>query len=227
MQPPAKRLWQPSRASPTRDKIHKKIRIAQNDSAARDLAAELEVAYQLVQQKRFTIAYEPYASERTRGPDFAVTFKSQTFNIEVTRIDSGNMDMSGTPPGFDQEQVNGRIIDTVCDKLGQMRPRMSNLLFIVTDRDFFAALDLEQAMAALKDRVERKEEGLYSCYGFEKPADFFKYYLRLSGMLIQAKREKDSKKFSSLWVNNQTKHALPDSFWTILGSDEHGAAGAD
>jgi hypothetical protein len=58
-----------------RSKIHKKIRLAQSDPAIQDLTAELDVAYQLLQQKQFTVAYEPYSSEKVRNPDFAVIFK--------------------------------------------------------------------------------------------------------------------------------------------------------
>jgi hypothetical protein len=199
-----------------RDKIRKKIRITNSHSAIQDLTAELETAYHLVRHKPFSVVYEPYGSEQTRGPDFGVTFKSQTFNIEVTRIDSSHMEKSGTPPGYDPEQVEGRIMDTICDKLGQMRPGMSNVLLIVTDMDFFAALDLEQAMAALKDRVERKEEGLYGRYGFEKPADFFKYYLRLSAILARTPGSKQTKIDSILWLNNQTKHPLTSPIQTLL-----------
>jgi len=206
-------------ANEYRDKIRKKVRITRSDSGIQDLTAELETAYQLVRQKRFTVAYEPYGSERTRGPDFAVTFKSQTFNIEVTRIDSSRREMGGHSPGFDPEEVNGRIMDTVCDKLSQMRPGMYNVLLVVTDSDFCAALDLEAAMAALKGRVERKEEALYSRYGFEKPADFFKYHQGLSGILLRAKREKERINCSGLWINNQAKHELPGTVWTILGRD--------
>lgn len=203
-------------AAEYRDKIRKKIRITQSDSAIQDLTAELDVAYRLVRQKRFSVAYEPYGSERTRGPDFAVTFKSFIFNVEVTRIHTGNMEMSEKPPGFDPQQVNDRLSDTVCDKLGQMRPGMSNVLIIVTDNNFYAALDLDQALIELKDRVEKKEEGLYGRYGFVKPADFFKYYLRLSGILARTPGRQETRAYAKLWLNNQAKHPLTSSLQNTL-----------
>jgi hypothetical protein len=199
-----------------RDKIRKKIRITNSDSAVLDLTAELESAYQLLQQKKFKVVYEPYGSEKGRGPDFAVTFKSQTFNIEVTRVDPSHMELIGNPPAYDPRQAALRLMDTVCDKLGQMRPGMSNLLLIVTDSDFFAALDLEQAMTELKDRVEQKDAGLYGRYRYEKPADFFKYYLRVSAILARTPGSKQSKIHSILWHNNQAKHPLIGPIQTIL-----------
>lgn len=197
-------------------KIRKKIRITNSDSAIEDLTAELDVAYQLVQEKRFTVVYEPYGSERTRGPDFAVTFKSFTFTVEVTRMHPSGIETSPQSPGFDPQQVNSRLNDTVCDKLDQMRPSMSNVLIIVTDNDFFAALDLDQALTQLKDRVEQKDEGLYGRYGFVKPADFFKTYLRLSAIIARTINGQGTKIDATLWLNNQAKHPLPGSLKNVL-----------
>jgi hypothetical protein len=200
-------------ATEYRDKIRKKIRITQSDSAIQDLTAELDVAYQLVRQKPFTVAYEPYGSQKARGPDFAVAFKSFTFNVEVTRIHTGHLETSEKPPHFDPQQVNGRLGDTVCDKLGQMRPGMSNVLIIVTAANFFAALDLDQAMTQLKDRVEQKEEGLY---GFVKPADFFKYFLRLSAILTRTPGSRETRDCANLWLNTQAKHPLTNALKNTL-----------
>ncbi len=196
-------------ATEYRNKIRKKIRITQNDSAIKDLGAELEVAYQLVRHKPFAVTYEPYGSQKMRGPDFGVRFKSLTFNVEVTRIDSSHMEMSGSPPQYDPQHVNGRLMDTICDKLGQMRPGMINLLLVITSNDFFAALDVEQALAQLKARAERKEAGFLARYRFLNTADFFKYYLRLSGLLVRSISSQGKSDQLDLWVNNQAKHGLP------------------
>ena len=186
-----------------------------DDLAVQDLTAELEVAYHLVQHKPFTVTYEPYGSQKTRGSDFGVTFKSHHFNVEVTRIDSINLErLAGG--GFDSQQAALRLMDTVCDKLGQMRPGMSNVLVVMTDSDFFAALEMEQTMTQLKERVEKKEPGLYGRYGFEKPADFFKNYLHLSGMLVCTITEPDEANQLALWLNNQAKHALSAPLQTNL-----------
>lgn len=203
-------------ATTYRDKIRKKIRITQGDAAITDLAVELETAYRLVQQKPFTVAYEPYGSQKTRGPDFGVTFKSLTFNVEVTRIDASNMALSGTPPTYDSHQVSGRLMDTICDKLGQMRPGMINVLLVVTDNDFFATLDLDETLVQLKARAERKEESLFGRYRYANTADFFKYYLRLSGLLVRPIDPQNGTDQSRLWINNQAKHSLPRPVQKIL-----------
>jgi hypothetical protein len=107
-------------ATTYRDKIRKKIRVTQSSTGIRDLEAELETTYWLLQEPRFAVAYEPYNSEKTRGPDFAVTFKGITFNVEVTRIGSRegersspaaiNAQPENTPtPWLDPQQVSGRL----------------------------------------------------------------------------------------------------------------------
>ena len=70
-----------------RDKIRKKIRVTRDPESALDLRAELEVAYSLLNDRRLAVAYEPYASVKKRGPDFAVTYRANLiFNIEVARM---------------------------------------------------------------------------------------------------------------------------------------------
>jgi hypothetical protein len=196
-------------ATTYRNKIRKKIRITQNDSAIQDLAVELETAYRLLQQKRFTVVYEPYGSQKTRGPDFAVTFKSISFNVEVTRISPDETE--GTP-----QEAALRLMDTVCDKLGQMRPGMINVLAVVMDGRLFSALEIDQAMAQLKGRAEQKDAALFGRYGYVKPADFFKQYLRLSAILIRPTSQPQEKPVIILWLNNQTKHPLPRPVQNIL-----------
>jgi hypothetical protein len=202
-----------------RDKIRKKIRVTQSIAGIKALEVELETAYWLLQEQRFVVTYEPYNSEKTRGPDFAVTFKSITFNVEVTRISSGEMEQplstaeNTVTLRLDSQQVGGRLMDTVCDKLGQMRPGMINVLLVVVDSHSFHVLDISHAMGRLKQRAERKEVSLFGRYGFVNAANFFKYYLRLSGVLV---RTVDKMADSSLWANNQAKHPIPRPIRTIL-----------
>jgi len=214
-------------ATTYRDKIRKKIRVTQSSAGTKDLEVELAAAYWLLQEPHFSVAYEPYSSDKTRGPDFAVTFKSTTFNVEVTRIgaregarpltatDDAPVE-SVTTPWLDPQQVGGRLADTVCDKLGQMRAGMVNVLLVATDSDFVRVLDVNQAMERLRERAERKEDSLFSRYGFVNAADFFKYYLRLSGVLVRSAGKQDGTADAILWVNSQAKHPIPNPIRMIL-----------
>src|SRR5262245_35261479 len=72
-----------------RTKIRAKVKNARDESAMKDLRAELETAALLLGEERFTLEYEKYASSRQRGPDFTVTFKTHTpLNVEVRRLRS-------------------------------------------------------------------------------------------------------------------------------------------
>jgi hypothetical protein len=226
-----------------KDKIRKKIRITREEAGIGDLQFELEVAYWLAQERRFTIVYEPYASSKMRGPDFAVTFKSFTFNVEVTRIrpgveearsvergaksveEGGTQGNSGNSGELEREEetrrqgdkeMGARLADTVGDKLGQMLPGMINLLVVGMDNEAVAHLDLPAAMVRMRERAERKEPGLLGRHGFSSTADFFKYYLRLSGVLVRGTGGEETAVPGALWLNKQTKHPLPANLRTIL-----------
>jgi hypothetical protein len=201
-----------------RDKIRKKVRTIQSSESFHDLLAELETAYFLLQEKRFTLAYEPYGKGTGRGPDFAVTFRTHTtFNVEVTRMRISSQESDkGEPPPFDHQYESNRLADTVCSKLGQSLPSMMNLLVIMADHPAMCELDISKAMTRLKQRAEQKEPHLFKRHGFRDPSDFFKHYQRLSGVLLRSRGDQETGKCPILWINNQAKHSLPAPVCTIL-----------
>lgn len=197
-----------------RDKIRKKIRGISSADGFQDLRAELEAAYWLLREKRFTLAYEPYGQGTGRGPDFAVTFRTRiTFNVEVTRMRGRTEDEL---PLFDPQVEGRRLADIVSSKLGQMLPSMMNLLVIIADEPRLCELEIGQVMNQLKQRAEQKEVPLFQRHGFRDTADFFKYYQRLSGVLLRSTGQPETGTCPRLWLNNQTKHPLPAPIGTIL-----------
>ncbi len=197
-----------------RDKIRKKIRGISSADGFQDLRAELEAAYVLLQEKRFTLAYEPYGQGTGRGPDLAVTFRTRiTFNVEVTRM---RAKAETEPPLFDPQGEGRRLADIVSSKLGQMPPRMMNLLMIIADEPRVGELELGQVMNQLKQRAEQKEAQLFQRHGFRGTPDFFKYYQRLSGVLLRSTGQPETGLCPLLWLNNQTKHPLPAPLGPIL-----------
>src|SRR4051794_4247468 len=119
-------------ATTYRDKIRKKIRGVRDAEGLGDLWVELETAYILLQERRFSVEYEKYGVGKSRGPDFCVTFKARVpFNLEVTRVRGS--DGAGGQPGIDRHYEIGKLVDTVCGKLGQMLPSMINVLIVVTE----------------------------------------------------------------------------------------------
>lgn len=188
-----------------RDKIRKKIRVEPEAEGLRDVLSELETAYLLLQERRFEIGYEPYAKDKSRSPDFAVTYRTNVvFNVEVTRM------RTGAPERED------RLIDVVCAKLGQMMPNMINVLVVVAEDHAEAALDVASAMKRLKARAERGEASLLSRFDFRNTPDFFKYFTRLSAICVRIENGDNTSPHRIFWGNPQARQPLPPAIRAIL-----------
>jgi hypothetical protein len=203
-----------------RDKIRKKIRSTPDAEGFRDLWAELEIVWWLLQERRFSVEYEPYNRRTSRGPDFLVAFKTNTtFNVEVTRMRflERKQDSPDQPlANLDLPYLAIRLSEIVGSKLGQMLPGMVNLLVIIADSQAICDLDLDKAMRHLKLRAEQKDPILFARHDFRSASDFFKYYQRFSGLLVRGQEASEPRQCSVLWLNNQAKHIIPANIRTVL-----------
>lgn len=189
-----------------RDKIRKKLRVTRDAESALDVRGELEVAYCLLNDRRLSLAYEPYASAKRRGPDFSVTYRANlTFNIEVARIRSAESELDGSALAKKEE----RITRILLGKLGQMQPGMANLLVIHTRQEVAQAVDLGRLMQGIKTRVEGKDAAFFAASRYASPAAFYKDFLHLSGILLWAAAPQ-------LWVNKQARPALEEKVLRLV-----------
>lgn len=187
-----------------RDKIRKKIRVTRQPESILDLRGELEVACSLLNDRRFSVAYEPYASTRRRGPDFTVTYRANlVFNVEVTRL--------RPEAGLDGRRVEERFLRLLLGKLGQMQPAMPNLLAVHAVEDLARSLDLPALMQGLKTRVDKKDPTFFALTGYSNPAAFYKDFLRLSAILLWSPAVQ-------FWINKQARPALPAPLLHLLPS---------
>ena len=192
-----------------RDKIRKKIRVTRQPESLLDLRGELEVAYCLLNDRRLAVAYEPYASAKRRGPDFAVTYRANlVFNIDVARIRVEEIDGAAGSP-IDLPRKEQRILRILLDKLGQMQPGMPNLLVIHTRDELARAIELDGLMQAVKTRAERKDPSFYAASRYTGPAAFYKDFLLLSGILLWAPE-------AQLWVNKQARPGLSEKVLRLV-----------
>jgi hypothetical protein len=167
-----------------RDKIRKKLRTALDEAGRRDVAAELEVASRLLDDRRFELAYEPYAAGKGRGPDFAVTYRAgQRLNLEVTRT-----------------RHAGGLLNALCNKARQLPPGVPNVL--VLDTPGVAAATVEEVARALKGRAERKEDDFFRRYGYLDSRDFLKHLARLSAVFVLGADP------DAVWRNKTARHPL-------------------
>jgi hypothetical protein len=191
-----------------RDKIRKKIRIAREQESALDLRSELDVAYCLLSDKSLEVAYEPYASAKRRGPDFAVTYRANlVFNIEVARIRVEESKVGD----IDLQRKEDRILGILLYKLGQMQPGMANLLAIHTREELARSIDLIRLMQDVKTRVEKKDPSFYAASSYTSPAAFYKDFIRLSGILLWAPGAQS-------WANKQARPGLAENVLRLVSS---------
>ena len=188
-----------------RDKIRKKLRVTQDPESLLDLRLELETAYLLLQERSFSLVYEPLLAGKSRGPDFAVTFTtSRTFMVEVTRLRG------------DQKSVSGEdLIETLCSKLGQMQPQHSNVMLVGLESSGLAPDALRAVMLNLQQRAERNDVSIVLRYGFRDRADFFRHYQRLSELIVRGSQVRTAQSVMN-WVNPQAKYPLPGKVRTAL-----------
>lgn len=176
-----------------REKVRKKLRTAEGPEGARDVLAELEVAWALLRERRFDLAYETYAAEKTAGPDFTVTYRGHIrFNVEVKRLRAA----SGAA-------LEPRLTDAVCSKLRQMPPSaMNTLVVLAAGAPESSALDA--MLRAIIARAEAKDAAFLGRYGFAAPRDFFAGFLRLSAVVVRDVAGGGA----TLWLNPQARHPL-------------------
>ena len=205
-----------------RTKIRSKIRPIRDAEGLLDLAFELETAYWLLQENRFTLTYEQPGTRTVRSPDFLVKLTTQlTFGVEVTRMRAvGQVQESSTPIVDDSqthpERAQGRLLNIINSKLGQTVTSSPNLLLIGVEPDLVDSLDVGAVMIQLKRRADAKDSLLFSRSGLQDAADYFRHYQRLSGILLRSTHSQAGASRSSLWMNKEARHPLPTNLQTIL-----------
>lgn len=201
-----------------RDKIRKKLHIAQDEESLLDLRLELETAFLLLQERQLKVVYEPQQSGQVRSPDFAVTYTtSLTFMMEVTRLRAEpKSGVAASGSAIPTDLLFGqRLADSICSKLGQLQPQRSNVLLVGVEALHLTNDDLRATMLRLQQRAERNDATLLQRHRFRDRADFFQQYRRLSEILVRGAQSKTAVPLV-VWVNPQAKHPLPGKVRTVL-----------
>jgi hypothetical protein len=175
-------------------KIRAKLKSARDDAGLKDIRAELETAWLLLHEERFTLDYERYTALKQRGPDFTVTFKTHTpLNIEVRRMRSIELEAQANDGRF------GKLMAVVCDKV----------LWLTADRAL-SEDDLTRTMTALRLRAEQKTEDYFARQGFKNATDFLRQYRHLSGIVLRQAGGQ------VIWLNALAKHKTPPEVVTAI-----------
>lgn len=185
----ASRRWE-AFALAHRDKIRKKLRETREPAALGDLRAELETAYLLLNEPRFSVVYEPLGRSRGPAPDYAVSFTtSLTLMLEVTRL-------------RDLE----RLGEVVAGKLRQLAPGFPNLLLVWLAEGPSSEPDPAAVMQRLKQRAESGDQLLFDRARLDSRTDFFNALGRLSELIVSPL---DPAAPLKAWSNSGAKRPLP------------------
>jgi hypothetical protein len=188
-----------------KDKIRKKLRVTREPEPVADLLAELRIPYLILQEKRFAVAYEPYASGKARGPDLAVTYRSNLiFNVEITHARGLGAVQGGTA-------IDPRLVDIVCGKLSQTVANMPNVLLVVSSGAISTQVDLAAHIDWIKTAAERGDSAFYARTKFANASAFFKHWGRLSALALSQPSTQ-----LALWRNPQARVDLPAHVLTAL-----------
>lgn len=205
-------------ANTCKNKIRKKVRTTLGQENLLDLQLELETAYLLLRERSLSVEYEPLHAEKTRRPDFAVTFTTSfTFMLEVTRVRTSSKIVSSVAPEqpIKTAPLEDRLADTICSKLDQLLIQRSNILLVGVDVLPPTQNDLRAFMRAMQQRVEGREPAFLQRYRFRDRSDFFHHFQRLSGVLVRGLVLKTGQSAIG-WINPQAKHPLPGRVQTAL-----------
>jgi hypothetical protein len=186
-------------------KIRKKARQAGSGETLGDLRLEMSAAYHLLAaDRRVTLAYELFLADKTRGPDFTVTFKGHiVFNLEVRRLRTA--------------AAARKLGDVLAEKLRQMPAGAVNVLLVGVDGGAAGDLDCAATTRHLVQRAEAKEDAFFAQRGFRDARDFLRALQRLSAVVVRAGWDDPVTTTASLWHNPLAKHPLPDDIRKLIG----------
>jgi hypothetical protein len=157
------------------------------------------------------MVYEPEQPSAGRSPDFAVTYTtSLTFMLEVTRLRTAATAENPLASPLELE----RLADAICGKLGQFLPQRSNVLIVGAETLHLTSSDLQIVMLRIQQRAEQNNAGFWQRYGFRDRADFFRYYQRVSEILVRGSQLRGTA--PAVWTNPQAKHPLPSKVRTAF-----------
>ena len=214
-----------------RTKIRKKLRATPEPESVRDLRLELETAYLLLQERSLSLVYEPQSCGQSRCPDFAVSFTtSVNFMVEVTRLRNAQDTLQNqtqtpaqapsAPNTAPRRQVDERLADVVCSKLGQLVPQRSNILVVGVEALQLNQDDLRVMMLRVQQRAEHNDIAFVQRHKFRDRSDFFQHYQRLSEIVVRGEHVQAAAS-AIVWVNPQAKHPLPSKVQTVVYRSHH------
>ena len=198
------------------DKVRKKLNASDDENSRLDVRAELLIAYLMLADRRFDVAFEAYGARRL-GPDLTITFRAnQRFNLEVTRLHAADHPraaadepVAGVPlvSSGDPGPAVARLASIITSKLRQLPGEIPNGLLIVVRGLTLNEDALGAAVRLLKLHADRKDEAFLARGGFKDARDLYARYLHLSGSFVLDEATTPARAVFS--PNREARHPLP------------------
>ena len=154
------------------DKVRKKLSTPDDEEHRLDVRAELLVAYLILADRRFELAFEAYGARRL-GPDLTVTFRAnQRFNLEVTRLRTSG------------DAGDDKLANVIAGKLRQLPGEIPNALVMAARGLPLTEDSLVAAVRLLKTHTDGKDDAFFARRGFKDARDFYAHYLHLGGIFV-------------------------------------------
>ncbi len=177
------------------DKVRKKLTVSADEQTRLDVRAELLVAYLLLADRRFELAFEAYGA-RQRGPDLSVMFRAnQRFNLEVTRLRAVS------------DASDARLANVIAGKLRQLPEGLANALLIAAAGFAPAEETLAAAARLLRQHADARDDEFFARRGFTSAREFHAQWLRLGTLYVLD--ETTAPRTLAFWLNREATHQLP------------------
>lgn len=143
------------------------------------------------------------------------------FTLVLTRP-SGKVDKihtsyySASVPIFYTQEEYRKFGDIVCEKLGQMRPNMINVLIVGSISSTHEREDLPRAIDSINDLLLKNDDNFFIRKGFKSAEDFIDQMKNLSAILFRSIWIDSSNQRNSLWINENANFELLEDIIKLL-----------
>jgi hypothetical protein len=183
-------------------KLRKKLESATGDDARLDVRAELLVAYLLLEDRRFEVAFETFGARRA-GPDLTVTYRANlVFNLEVTRLRATDGHAQVSP-----DRVTMRLASVLAGKARQLPATSANAVVVLGEGFSAVAESLNAAARVLRTRLESKDDAYFARRGLRDGRQFRARYQHLAGVFVLDETALEQRVL--FWPNVEARRALP------------------
>ncbi|MBV9169744.1 MAG: hypothetical protein JOZ81_06650 [Chloroflexi bacterium] len=183
-------------------KLRKKLLTASSEDARLDVRAEMLVAFLLLDDRRFEVAWETFGI-RQAAPDLTVIYRGNLqFNVEVTRLRDSDQ------PDDAADWLAPRIASVIAGKVRQLPSSMPNALAIVADGLSTDDSTLAAAGRVLRTHVESKDDAFFARRGLRDARAFVALYRRLAGVFVLDEAGQALR--STFSANSDARQPLPN-----------------